>query len=202
MVKAVIFDVFGTLLRSVDPHGPYFRLSKLVPSSNYLMKRHEMMTTSKPFADYASEATADVSPLLQALDNELAGITAFDDVSAYLDSLRWRGYRVAVCSNLAQAYGARVRELVPDVERHFFSYEIGLMKPDPAIYAHVASELAVAPEECLFVGDSERADVKGPAMAGMQSLKIERHRYAPPIHEQVDPVLRNALVSVVSSERS
>lgn len=191
MVKAVIFDVFGTLLRSVSPHGPYFKLSRLVPSQNFLVKRHEMMTTGKPFEDYLAEArTSDEAiSLLADLHSELNGITAFDDVSAYLHALKWRGYTVAVCSNLAQAYGGKVRELVPDVDHHFLSYEIGLVKPDPAIYAHVSTALGIEPRECLFVGDSDRADVKGPAKAGMKSMKIERHRFAAPIHEQVDPVL-------------
>ena len=191
MVKAIIFDVFGTLLRSVDPHGPYFKLSKLVRSHSFLMKRHEMMTTSKSFTEYIAEAgpSPEAEALTAELDAELAGIRLFDDVAPYLDALKWRGYRTAVCSNLAHAYGDKVRELLPDVERHFLSYEIGLIKPDPAIFAHVAAAMELDPADCLFVGDSERSDVKGPAKAGMKSFKIERHRFARPIHEQVDEAL-------------
>ena len=197
MVKAIVFDVFGTLLKSVDPHGPYFKLSKLVPAQSFLLKRHEMMTTSKPFEDYlaALPASAEASSLLELLHAELEAITLFDDVPSYLDALRWRGYRLAVCSNLAHAYGAKVRELIPDVEQHFLSFEVGLVKPDPAIYAHVASHLELDPSECLFIGDSERADVAGPRKAGMKALKIERHRFAKPINEQMDPVLQHLLHS-------
>jgi HAD superfamily hydrolase (TIGR01549 family) len=191
MVKAVIFDVFGTLLRAVDPHGPYFKLSKLIPSHSYLIKRHEMMTTDKPFAAYVEEAgaTPEMNALNTALAEELAGITVFEDVAAYLDSLKWKGYRVAVCSNLAFDYGAKVRELLPEADHHFLSYEIGLIKPDPAIYWHVASTLGLRPEECLFAGDSRTSDVQGPRKIGMHSTLVERNRYARPLHEQVDAAL-------------
>jgi HAD superfamily hydrolase (TIGR01549 family) len=191
MVKAVIFDVFGTLLRAVDPHGPYFKLSKLLPTHSHLVKRHEMMTTAKSFAAYVEEAggSPEMAALKSDLATELAGINLFDDVSAYLDALKWRGYKIAVCSNLAFDYGKKVRELIPEADYHFLSYEIGLVKPDPAIYAHVASSLSLGPEECLFAGDSERSDVKGPQQAGMHSVKVARHRFARPLHEQLDPVL-------------
>ncbi|MNU40336.1 Alpha-D-glucose-1-phosphate phosphatase YihX [compost metagenome] len=191
MVKAVIFDVFGTLLRAVDPHGPYFKLSKLVPTHSHLIKRHEMMTTDKPFAAYVEEAgaTPEMTALEAVLAEELAGITVFEDVPAYLDSLKWRGYRVAVCSNLACDYGAKVRELLPEAEHYFLSYEVGAVKPNPAIYWHVASKLGLHPDECLFAGDSRTSDVLGPRKIGMHSTLVERHRFARPLHEQVDAVL-------------
>lgn len=191
MVKAVIFDVFGTLLRGVDPHGPYFKLSKLIPSHSYLIKRHEMMTTDKPFDAYvdAAGATPEMIALKSLLADELAGITVFEDVSAYLDSLKWKGYKVAVCSNLASDYGPKVRELIPEADYHFLSYEIGAIKPDAAIYWHVASKLGLRPEECLFAGDSQRADVLGPRKIGMHSTLVERNRFARPLHEQVDVAL-------------
>lgn len=200
MVKAVIFDVFGTLLRSVRPNGPYVKLSRQIPSVNFLVKRHEMMTTDRPFEDYLSELPAgtDGWDLLDDLQAELDAITPFEDVAAYIDVLKWRGYRVAVCSNLAQAYGDKVRELLPDVERHFLSYEIGLIKPDPRIYAHVAAELGLEASECLFAGDSEKSDVRGPAIAGMNSMKIDRSWRARPLHEQVDERLMQLDTGVVS----
>jgi haloacid dehalogenase superfamily, subfamily IA, variant 3 with third motif having DD or ED/haloacid dehalogenase superfamily, subfamily IA, variant 1 with third motif having Dx(3-4)D or Dx(3-4)E len=191
MPSAIVFDVFGTLLRSVDPFGPYFKLSKAIRSHSYLLKRHEMMTTSKSFADFIEEAGAapDLSGLEDALAQEIASIRLFDDVVAYLDALKWRGYKVAVCSNLASDYGSKVRELLPAVDFHFFSYEIGSVKPDPAIYEHVLSKMGVPAPECLFAGDSQRSDVQGPRKVGMHSLLIERHRLAKPLHEQVDAAL-------------
>ena len=41
------------------------------------------------------------------------------------------------------------------------SYEVGLVKPDPAIYARALELLGVAGSRTLMVGDSPRDDVGG-----------------------------------------
>lgn len=50
------------------------------------------------------------------------------------------------------------------------SEAVGLRKPDPAIFALAAGELAVAPADCLFVGDNPETDVVGADAAGMQGV--------------------------------
>lgn len=191
MIQAVIFDAFGTLVRPVGLHGPYFKLSRLIPSTSYLLKRHELMTTDRSFGYFVEDAGSSIEmlELQKELDGEVAAITLYDDVTAYVDVLKWKGYKVGVCSNLAHAYGAAVKRLLPDVDGMFLSYELGILKPDPAIYLHAARALGVEPSECLFVGDSPGADVKGPAKVGMHSLLLNRRYDALPISEQVDPML-------------
>jgi len=41
------------------------------------------------------------------------------------------------------------------------SEEVGVMKPDPAIFAHAAEMAGTPPEEILYVGDSLHSDVEG-----------------------------------------
>jgi HAD superfamily hydrolase (TIGR01549 family) len=41
------------------------------------------------------------------------------------------------------------------------SEEVGVMKPDPAIFAHAAEKAGTSPEEILYVGDSLHSDVEG-----------------------------------------
>ncbi len=40
-------------------------------------------------------------------------------------------------------------------DKHFFSCEIGMSKPDPGIYTHCLNELDTDPDQCLFIDDSE-----------------------------------------------
>lgn len=191
MVKAVIFDAFGTLVRPVGARGPYAKLSKLLPSNNYLIKRHELMTTNRSFDDFVREAGSsdEMNALKKELDAEVNSITLYDDVLSYIDVLKWKGYKVGVCSNLAHAYGASVKRLLSDADGIFLSYEIGLIKPDPKIYLHVAESLGFAPDDCLFVGDSIGSDLKGPAKVGMHSHLLSRWHNSPAIGQQIDPVL-------------
>ena len=81
-----------------------------------------------------------------------------------------------------QADAERLRGLC---HHAFLSYELGLVKPDAAIFDRVASDLGLAPDRILFIDDNQinvdgaraagwRAEVaRGPAQA---AAAIDRHR--------------------------
>lgn len=91
-----------------------------------------------------------------------------------LRALRAAGFRLGLISN------ADVMEVEPwhtsplaglfDVE--LFSCEIGLVKPEPAIYARCIQDLGVAPAECLFVGDGGSNELVGAKDAGMSTAFV------------------------------
>lgn len=54
--------------------------------------------------------------------------------------------------------------------------EVGLSKPDPAIFLLMSRKLDVLPEECLFVGDSVQYDIMGSASVGMKTLLYGANR--------------------------
>lgn len=192
MITTIVFDAFGTLFRSVATHGPFWKLAGLMPGSSYLLHRRVLMTTDRSFSDFAAEhgLTEQLASAAQELADSLEQISLFDDSAPYIDVLRYRGYKVAVCSNLAHDYGARVRELLPQVDGMFLSYEVGAIKPEKEIFQAVVSGMDVAPHECLFVGDTPRQDVKGPQEFGMNALLVERNRFAPSLTTQVEAALK------------
>jgi putative hydrolase of the HAD superfamily len=55
------------------------------------------------------------------------------------------------------------------------SEEIGIRKPDPAIFTRAAALLGIEAEECLYVGDSYTNDVIGAAGAGMKTCWFKRN---------------------------
>jgi HAD superfamily hydrolase (TIGR01549 family) len=82
---------------------------------------------------------------------------------------------VAICSNLAQPYGAIIDRLLPGVELHrFLSYEVGFVKPEPLMYNQITSHLNVKSAQCLFIGDTLIADYEGPIRNGMQARHLTR----------------------------
>jgi len=54
-------------------------------------------------------------------------------------------------------------------DRTFYSYELGLAKPDPAYFGAVVEALGVRPEEAVFVDDM-RANVVGAREAGLRAV--------------------------------
>lgn len=91
-----------------------------------------------------------------------------------LQSLRAGGFRLGLISN------ADVMEVAPwsecplaglfDVE--VFSCKVGLVKPEPAIYACCVEALGASPCECLFVGDGGSNELVGAKSAGMSTAFI------------------------------
>jgi len=84
-----------------------------------------------------------------------------------------RGYRRALLSNINPQHWGRdtiSRALDGCFERTFLSYETGLVKPDPACFAHVVDCLGCSPREVLFFDDSED-NVAAAAGCGMQAVQ-------------------------------
>jgi putative hydrolase of the HAD superfamily len=92
-------------------------------------------------------------------------------VLAVVADLRAGGTRLALLSNAGPDYGSYFRHgpLGEEFEACFVSGELGLLKPDPAIYARVLDWLAVTPAEAVFIDN--RAD----NVAGAQAIGVTGH---------------------------
>ena len=129
-----------------------------------------------PVATFAAELGLEhLLPDIEAdLAEELAGLRLFAEVPQVLEQSRAAGLRLAVCSNLAAEYGPAVLGLLSGLDAHVLSYEVGVAKPDPAIFQRVCDALGCTPGEVVFVGDSKRCDVDGPRAFGMQAQHLDR----------------------------
>lgn len=174
-IRAIIFDAFGTLVTPVPRNGPY---QELAAAANAMGRRFrdEAMTLDMPISAFAARyGRPDLADRLESqLDEEVSSVELFDEVGPYLSLLDWRNLPYAVCSNLAQGYGQRVKELVPAARGYAMSYEIGAYKPQPEIYRAAIDLVGVPPERILFVGDTVRADVEGPRAVGMKAVHLNR----------------------------
>jgi HAD superfamily hydrolase (TIGR01509 family) len=85
-------------------------------------------------------------------------------------ALRPRGVRVGILSNSSP--GARAAESLWGFEAVtdaiVYSHEVGLMKPDPEVYALTARRLAVEPAAVLFLDDE--ANIRGARACGWRAV--------------------------------
>lgn len=172
-IKAVVFDVFGTLIGQTGARLHPYQLLGLRQRG---LAASPLMTRDVAGAVWLQELGREhlVPEFEQRLKSDLEALALFDDVAQALAQVRSAGLALAVCSNLAHAYGAKVRQALPDVDAHILSFEVGAAKPEPAIYDAVCNALSVLPGEVLFIGDSQRCDVLGPRAHGMQSFWLDR----------------------------
>ena len=67
----------------------------------------------------------------------------------------------------------RVMNLEKEFDSIIVSGDIGFHKPDRRIYDYAAKQLGVENKDCLFVGDSDTADIPGAIAAGMESVWLD-----------------------------
>lgn len=84
----------------------------------------------------------------------------YPDAVEVLGALRERGIAVGVVSNIGWDPRPVFREHGLDayVDTYVLSYEHGIQKPDPRLFATACAALGVAPDGTLMVGDDRRAD--------------------------------------------
>jgi putative hydrolase of the HAD superfamily len=103
------------------------------------------------------------------------------DVVPTLAALRARGLRLGIVSNAAYLPRLMNQQLAAlGLADYFdgvtFSSEVGVRKPQPAIYADALRKLGVDPSRTLFVGDRVREDVQGPQAMGMRAVLTREWR--------------------------
>ena len=102
----------------------------------------------------------------------------YPDTLSTLSALRAAGYRLGCVSNTND--GAHVWRLVdrfglrPWLSPIYTSEEIGLRKPDPAIFQMLLAEWEMPPSAVIMVGDTLDADVLGAHNVGMCGIWIDR----------------------------
>ncbi len=106
---------------------------------------------------------------------------AYDESIDVLRELRARGVALAICSNwdwdLVEAIESA--GLAGTVDVVVSSAWVGARKPHPRMYDAVLAELALTPDEALFVGDTWTCDVEGPRAAGMRTIYVRREHLGP-----------------------
>jgi len=95
-----------------------------------------------------------------------------------LTELREAGYTLALVSNTMRTPGATLRKILErfGLLRCFahtvFSDEIGIRKPDPAIFLGALRAIGGDPSTAIHVGDDGLLDVGGARAAGMRVIQI------------------------------
>nr|VFK10408.1 MAG: putative hydrolase of the HAD superfamily [Candidatus Kentron sp. LPFa]VFK26531.1 MAG: putative hydrolase of the HAD superfamily [Candidatus Kentron sp. LPFa] len=183
----VFFDIGSTLMDG-PPQGPARRLAALLglpeearrPLNDFLLRTP--LAGPRALADYlVSRCDVDPGVALDASDTlwqaQIQESRVIPDARESLQRLRSAGIPYGFISNIwppfHQGFQRLFREEIRD-RPYFLSFELGLRKPDTALYRAALSALSLSPEETIMVGDTYANDM-APAMAlGMKTVWILR----------------------------
>jgi FMN phosphatase YigB (HAD superfamily) len=96
---------------------------------------------------------------------------------AFLESKRAEGFPVIVYSDYPLE--DKMAALEPfAIDGLFVSEKIGALKPDPSGVLEVLRRYSLAPEDCLFLGDSYAKDGRCAEAAGIDYIVLDKSRFA------------------------
>lgn len=183
-LRAVVFD-YGMVLTGspdADAHDAMVRLTGLTPErfeELYWADRHAYdegklngVTFWQKFArDSGLSLSPDQIHELNALDARM-WTTQNPVMVAWQAKLKQGGLRTAILSNMGDAVLASIERSFPWIHNfdvQVWSYQLGIAKPDPAIYTHVLRQLQTAPQETLFL-DDKQVNIDAALALGMRGI--------------------------------
>ncbi|QNM95105.1 hypothetical protein [Chitinimonas koreensis] len=115
-IRAVVFDVYGTLAEIRDRRAPFKRLlcyaeeqGREPQADDAALVMAQRGSLPEVAARLGVSLPEDLHQQLEAdLQAELSSIRLFDDVNGTLATLRDRGLKLALCLNLAEPYAAPI----------------------------------------------------------------------------------------------
>ena len=99
----------------------------------------------------------------------------FEHTPKLLKELKNRGYIVGIITNgpsYLQNHKLDESGLRKYCDITVVSGDVGVHKPDPAIFEYTANKLNLPVEECTYVGDHPINDIKGALDAGMHAIRM------------------------------
>lgn len=172
MIKAVLFDFYG-VIQTDEVIVWTEKQIKEFPDLRQAVDRASSMIDLDEITleEYYEMLAAAVGRSVDTVKTELeAEVKINHPLLDVVDELRDKSVQVGILSNDGSSLRGYLEE--HDIARHFddvfVSGELGIMKPDPRIYQHVADHLKLDSQEILFF-DDRQANVDGALKAGMRA---------------------------------
>ncbi|MCQ2432238.1 MAG: HAD-IA family hydrolase [Clostridia bacterium] len=190
MIKAVIFDMFETLITQFET--PLYFGDQMADEAE--IRRSDFLAMWRPTGD---DRTTGKLTLEEVLTDILIEYDCYTDelldrlvngrietkrdcfrhlhpgILPMLEGLKSRGVKIGLISNCFSEEVGVIKESVlwPFFDAPCLSFELGVMKPSPEIFAVCAEKLGAKPEECLYVGDGGSRELYAARDYGMTALQ-------------------------------
>lgn len=189
MIKAIIFDLWGTLAYKKESFvSKIIKLFDLPNNEVSLAKIENALMTKnfsskekcyKYFIEFFHQKNDDKKKwqFFNFLKQEefFSSRVVYSDAKHILKKLR-KSYKIGLISNTPQ-YGMSFlekRKILKLIDVDIRSYNAGVVKPHKKIFRMCLKKLHVKPNEAVMVGDTYASDIKESLKLGMKAVLIVR----------------------------
>ena len=192
--KAVIFDLFGTLIDMfplAEYHSTLSEMASILAVSSEDFTRLWLETVNERFTGAFPTLESNIEHICQVIGMPLEDSHITEavrircqftrrmfkprpDTIETLIQFKEVGCKIGLVSDCS----SEVPDLWPNtpfislVDAPIFSCAVGFTKPDPRIYRLVCKRLAVVPRDCLYIGDGGSNELTGASQMGMHTVLI------------------------------
>ncbi|WP_088068820.1 HAD family hydrolase [Gottfriedia luciferensis] len=190
MIKAVIFDLDGTLLdreRSLklfikNQYKKFIRELKHIPEQRFTERFIELdnkgyVWKDKVYQQLIQEYSISNLTWEQLLEDYIYSFQSscipFKNMEYILKELKNKGIRLGMITNgftKFQSLNLQALGIHKYIDTILISEQEGIKKPQPEIFLRALEKLGVTPEESLYVGDHPENDVIGALNVGMNAV--------------------------------
>ncbi|MBR3834813.1 MAG: HAD-IA family hydrolase [Lachnospiraceae bacterium] len=171
--KLVVFDWGDVLLDVNSPvYNSYTAIKNIGHDMGFdqhsfitFLKKKEFWTTEGEklellINEYLEEVNSEktVEDFKECYLKHFRQITWFEDMIEFLTSLHDQGVCTGIISNLCQLDGELLAEKLPmdKIDYRFYSYNLGVEKPDSKVYEIVETVSGCSPENIFFMDDKQK----------------------------------------------
>lgn len=191
--KAVIFDLFGTLVDDfVSSVGqmhqemagalrlPYEQFMEVwrQTAEMRIIGAFETVEANVKYVCDAMNVHPEVEQIAKSVEIRMKYIRQTlqprPDATTTLSQLKNQGYKLGLASNCSIEIPILWHEtaFAELIDTPIFSGRVHLRKPDPRIYHLACERLGVMPETCLYIGDGEDHELAAAANVGLHPVLI------------------------------
>jgi len=190
MIKAVIFDMYETLITHYDCplyFGAEMANDAQIPVENFLsiwrLTEFERTVGKLKFEDVITMILKENNCFSDALLKKIVEKRMatkeecfrhlHPEIIPMLTALKERGLLIGLISNCFSEEAEAIRKsvLFPYFDAAYMSYEQGIQKPDEEIFYRCMKELSVEAEECIYVGDGGSYELETARKLGMKAAQ-------------------------------
>ena len=188
MIKNILFDCAGVLTRfdfrnrMLDLSGSEALADLFVntlwsPGSPWFLYDKGELDSSQIVGELEKFLPAELHPYLQAvIDDFYVMFAPMDGMEELVDELQAEGCRCYLLSNFPELFDqvyARA-SVLQKLDGMVISYQIHMLKPDPAIFLRTAEILGIEPSETIFIDDN------APNVDSAKSVGMAGHHFTSP----------------------